>query len=419
MLRFSILLLAGTAFAQQYTISTVAGGAPPATPASALNTSIGQPRKLAVSGGNLYFSSGHSVFKIDASGSMTLVAGNSRAGFSGDGGPAVNAQLNTPQGIAVDSGGQRLHRRFAEQPRPQSGHQRHHHHLRRQRQYRPIPVSGAIPGPPPTPASSCRSAWRWIPPATVYIAASADNTIRKVTTDGIINIFAGAGYKGYYGDYHKDSISGTVTSVGTATIAGLTGPQDVAIGPKGSILIADTGNGAIRQVDSAGIITTISGNGSIGTQRRRCGHHPRDGLPLRRGGGFQRQRIRRRVRHQPHPQVDATGKITTAIGDGIQGFAGDGGPANKVEMSLPTGVAVDSSGNVYFADSLNNRIRKLAGGNVNTFAGNGLLSRSGDGGAGHQRAAQYAARRRRDPTPRATSTSPTPRTTRCAACPTA
>src|ERR1022692_2805781 len=91
MLRFSILLLAGTAFAQQYTISTAAGGAPPATPASALNTSIGQPRKLALSGGNLYFSSGNSVFKIDTSGTMTLVAGNSRAGFSGDGGPAVNA----------------------------------------------------------------------------------------------------------------------------------------------------------------------------------------------------------------------------------------------------------------------------------------------------------------------------------------
>ena len=58
MLRFSILLLAGTAFAQQYTISTVAGGAPPATPVSALNASIGQPRKLALSGGNLYFSIG-------------------------------------------------------------------------------------------------------------------------------------------------------------------------------------------------------------------------------------------------------------------------------------------------------------------------------------------------------------------------
>src|ERR1035438_8381465 len=106
MLRSSILLLGGvTAFAQQYTISTVAGGAPPATPVPALNASIGQPRKLAISGSNVYFSSGNSVFKIDASGTLTLIAGNSRAGFSGDGGPAVNAQLNAPQGIALDSAG--------------------------------------------------------------------------------------------------------------------------------------------------------------------------------------------------------------------------------------------------------------------------------------------------------------------------
>src|SRR3954453_17713011 len=105
MLRFSILLLAGTAFAQQYTISTVAGGAPPATPVSALSTTIGQPRRLALAGGNVYFSSGNSVFRIDASGTLTLIAGNSRAGFSGDGGPAVNAQLNSPQGLALDSSG--------------------------------------------------------------------------------------------------------------------------------------------------------------------------------------------------------------------------------------------------------------------------------------------------------------------------
>ena len=92
MLRFSILMLAGvTAFAQQYTISTVAGGAPPATPVTALSASIGQPRKLAIAGSNLYFSSGNAVFKIDASGTLTLIAGNSRAGFSGDGGPAACA----------------------------------------------------------------------------------------------------------------------------------------------------------------------------------------------------------------------------------------------------------------------------------------------------------------------------------------
>ena len=177
------------------------------------------------------------------------MAGNSRAGFSGDGGPAVNAQLNAPQGIALDSGGNlyiadSLNNRV-----------------------RKVDTSGiittfagngntSVPGLLGRFRSGHRCRTSKLPvglavdsAGKVYIAASADNTIREVTTDGIINIFAGAGYKGYYGDYSKDSISGNVTSVGIATIAGLTGPQDVAIGPKGSILIADTGNSAIRQVD--------------------------------------------------------------------------------------------------------------------------------------------------------------------------
>ena len=106
MFRPLILLAAAIpALAQQYTITTVAGGAPPRTPVAATSTSIGSPRKLLVAGSNLYFSSGNSVFKIDGSGNLTLVAGNSRAGFAGDGGPAVAAQLNSPGGMAFDKAG--------------------------------------------------------------------------------------------------------------------------------------------------------------------------------------------------------------------------------------------------------------------------------------------------------------------------
>ena len=103
-----ILLLAGSslALAQQYTMTTAAGGAPPPTPVSAMSTSIGQPGRVTVdSKGNIYFSSNNSVFKIDGSGNLTLVAGNSRPGFSGDGGPALQAQLNSPQGLALDKAG--------------------------------------------------------------------------------------------------------------------------------------------------------------------------------------------------------------------------------------------------------------------------------------------------------------------------
>src|SRR5580704_12618119 len=90
---------------QQYSISTVAGGAPPSTPATGTSTSIGPPRQTATASGNIYFSSLNSVFQIDSNGVLTLVAGTAKPGYSGDGGPAVNAQLNTPQGVAVDGSG--------------------------------------------------------------------------------------------------------------------------------------------------------------------------------------------------------------------------------------------------------------------------------------------------------------------------
>src|ERR1017187_2789864 len=296
MLRFSILLLAGTAFAQQYTISTVAGGAPPATPVAALSTSIGQPRKLVLSGSNVYFSSGNSIFKIDGSGTLTLIAGNSRAGFSGDGGPAVSAQLNAPQGLALDAAGNLY---IADSL---------NNRVRR------VDTRGVITTFAGDGSISQPGFWGDYGPAinaslhlptgvavdstgNVYIAVSSDNTIRIVTTDGLINIFAGQGNPGYYGDYAA-TVTGTtttVTNVGTATLATLTNPQDVAIGPNNTILIADAGNSAIRSVSSAGIISTISGL------------------------------------------------------QGSSGLSGDG-TANTLPMLAPFGVAADSSGNIYVAE---------------------------------------------------------------------
>src|SRR5579864_1651602 len=91
---FWLLAIGHLALAQQYSISTIAGGAPPSTPVAATSVSIGQPRRVAVdSGGKVYFSAGNSVFRI-SNGTLALIAGNSRPGFSGDGASAVNAQLN-------------------------------------------------------------------------------------------------------------------------------------------------------------------------------------------------------------------------------------------------------------------------------------------------------------------------------------
>src|SRR5580658_7933670 len=98
------LFCACFAQAQQYVISTIAGGAPLPTPVSAVNASIGDPPRVAVdAAGNFYFGSMHSVFKVDVNGNATRIAGNGRSGYSGDGGAATAAQLEYPHGIAVDS----------------------------------------------------------------------------------------------------------------------------------------------------------------------------------------------------------------------------------------------------------------------------------------------------------------------------
>jgi hypothetical protein len=105
------LLAAIPAAAQQYTITTVAGGSPIPTPVPALKISIGVQRgtggpAVAVDGtSTIYFTSYNCVFKVDASGTATRVAGISRRAFSGDGGPAVSAALNDPRGLALDRNG--------------------------------------------------------------------------------------------------------------------------------------------------------------------------------------------------------------------------------------------------------------------------------------------------------------------------
>ena len=92
-------------------------------------------------------------------------------------------------------------------------------------------------------------------------------------------------------------------------------------------------------------------------------------------------------------RIDTNGNITTVAGNGEQGFFGDGGLATSASLNTPTAVAVDTNGNIYIADSNNNRIRVVSNGNINTFAGNGNAGYSGDGGGGYERIALHAARR--------------------------
>jgi uncharacterized protein (TIGR03437 family) len=375
-------------FAQEYSISTVAGGAPPTTPAPAASTAIGTVSRVTTdAAGNVYFSSGHAVFKITPGGTLTLAAGNSRPGFSGDGGPATAAQLNTPQGLAVDSQGNLY---IADQVN------------NRVRMVTPQGVIGTVAGNgklgqprflgdggPATSANLNLPGGVAVDRSgNVYIADTGDNSIRKVT-NGIISTIAGNGFGGDVGD--------TLLASGSVLLQ----PEDVFVDSSGNVYIADTGNAAIREITaSTGIINFIAGACTItststdtNTGETCAIGYAGDGGLANAGGLVEPFAV----------VVDSTGNvyiaeptdgrirevstvkgnidINTIVGNGTLGFSGDGGVATAAELDRPTGVAIDGAGHIYIADSLNNRIRVAqAGGNIGTFAGNGGYSYSGDGG---------------------------------------
>jgi sugar lactone lactonase YvrE len=303
-------------FAQSGIITTSAGnGAPgfsgdggPATTAE-LNSPFG----VAIdSVGNLYIADPFTsrIRKVTASGVINTVAGNGSFGFSGDGGPATSAQLNFPASVAVDSVG------------------------------------------------------------NLYFSDSANNRIRKVTPDGTISTVAGNGTAGFSGDG------------GPATMAQLNNPFGVAIDTAGNLYIADPNNGRIRKITAAGEINTVAGNGSFGfsgdggpATSAQLGSPP--GVAVDSAGNLY---IADSFNHCIR-KVTPSGVISTVVGTGSPGFSGDGGPAISAMLNGPSGVAVDSTGNLYIADRGNFRVRKvMASGVIDTVAGNGTAGYSGDGG---------------------------------------
>ena len=280
----------------------------------ATSAQINGPDGVAVDGaGNLYISdyNNHRIRKVTASGIITTIAGTGVGGYSGDGGAATSAQIFYPNGIAVDVNG------------------------------------------------------------NVYFADESNARIRKINTSGIISTIAGTGVLGYSGDG------------GLATAAKIRVPKGVAIDATGNIYFAEAGgNDIIRKINTSGIISTYAGNGTSGFSGDGGAATSAQldspiGITIDASGNLyicdhSNVRIRK---------VTPTGTISTFVGNGTAGFSGDGGAATSAEINYPWGVTSDSNGNIYFCDMSNNRIRKIDNtGVITTFAGNGGYAFSGDGG---------------------------------------
>ncbi|MGW7094901.1 NHL domain-containing protein [Streptomyces sp. NPDC054874] len=278
----------------------------------AVSAQLNRPYGSALdSNGTLYIAdyNNHRIRKITTDGKISTAAG-ATAGYRGDNGPATSALLNGPREVAVDSAG------------------------------------------------------------TVYITDSANNRVRKITTDGTISTVAGSGTAGFSGDN------------GPATAAKLNYPLGVTVDSTGTLYISDHRNHRIRKITTDGTISTVAGTGVAGfggddgpataAKLDRAYAVAVDGA----GNLYIADAGNHRVR-----KVTADGTISTVAGTGVAGFGGDDGPATAAKLNFPLGVVVDSTGTLYISDYNNSRVRKIVSdGTISTVVGSGAVGFDGDDG---------------------------------------
>ncbi len=311
------------------------------------------PSKVAVVAGTLAIADagGHRIRQVDASGTISTIAGNGTAGFVGDGGPATGALLSAPSSIAFDTAGTAY---IADTE---------NYRIRR---FMPGASIASIAGSGQIDdigdGAGASAAPLLFPRAVavdaagaIYISDSDHHRVRKVTADGLIATVAGTGALGFGGNG------------GAAVGAQLQSPTAVAFDVEGRMIIAEPDR--VRRIDGNGNITTLA-----------MGFGFASGLAVDAQDNIY---VTDRDANQLKMIAPTTNTVTVVAGDGTGAFAGDNGPAAAAELKTPDGVAIHGT-TIYIADTGNRRIRRIVAGTISTIAGNGNIiqgATTGDGGS--------------------------------------
>ena len=266
--------------------------------------------------GNIYIADNENyrVRKVNTAGIITTIAGTGISGHTGDGGPATVATIGPAVGVLADSVG------------------------------------------------------------NIFFTEWTYNTVRRISTSGIITTIAGNGSVGFSGDG------------GPATAAQFAGASSILMDKKGNIYVTDLVNNHIRKISTTGIITSIAGTG-VGI----AGGYSGDGgpataanlkYPIFSAWGPNGDLYFCQWPHAVVRKIDTFGIITTVAGNGISGYSGDNGPATNAQLRHPHGIAVDSVGNMFIAEFESHVIRRVdvLTGIITTIAGTGVAGYGGDGG---------------------------------------
>jgi sugar lactone lactonase YvrE len=200
-----------------------------------------------------------------------------------------------------------------------------------------------------------------------YIADSRNHRIRKIA-NGIITTVAGTGVEGF--------------ADGPATSAQFSFPRDVAVDSQNNLYIADTGNGRIRKVTPAGVVSTVAGNGTVGYSgdngpaTSAMLSYPAALATDSAGNVYIADTWNYRIR-----KLTSDGKIQTVAGNGSYGPFGDGGPATSASLGVILSITVDAQNTLYLSDTYNHRVRKVTSGGVISSVIGGGFGAAADGGA--------------------------------------